>query len=56
MPEPKQNAPRDGNFVPVIMGVASATMTVSGVDYVAGITPVPVAVDPVTHELIVESA
>lgn len=39
---------RDGNNTIVVMGIASQTVTVDGVSYVAGTTPVPITVDPVS--------
>jgi hypothetical protein len=40
-----QNAVRDSNYVPVLLGVASATITVGGIDYIQGVTPVEVYAD-----------
>lgn len=45
------NAKRDSNYKVVMMGIASTTVTVDGVDYVANITPVPVTVDSVTRRV-----
>lgn len=39
------NAVRDANFVPVLMGIASETITVGGISYTQGITPVQVYAD-----------
>lgn len=50
-----QNAVRDGNFVPVLMGVASETITVNGISYVQGVTPVEVYADS-NGRLLVNSA
>ena len=55
MPTSKTNSPRDENRIPVIIGVASETVTIGGVDFIEGVTPVPVAVDPVTHRVQVET-
>lgn len=54
MPTSKTNAVRDDNRVPVLIGVSSETITIGGVDFIEGITPVPIAVNPVTHRMIVE--
>ena len=51
----RSDAPRDNNRVPVLVGVASQTITVNGINYVKGVTPVPVAVDPTTNAIIGES-
>lgn len=40
-----RNAPRDSNFVPVLVGVSSATTTVNGISYVQGVTPVTAYAD-----------
>lgn len=40
-----QNAVRDQNFVPVLLAVASETITVGGIDYIEGVTPVEVYAD-----------
>lgn len=45
------NAKRDANWMPVMGGVASETVTVDGVDYVAGVTFVPFTVDSITERL-----
>lgn len=55
MPNLPKNATRDDDRVPVIMGVSSQTVTINGVNYVTGVTPVPIAVDPVTGKIILES-
>ena len=52
----RDKAPKDDNRVSTLLGVASTTTTVSGVSYTAGITPVPIAVNPVTGAIIVEEA
>jgi len=54
--EVRSDAPRDNNRVPILLGVSSATVTVNGIDYVAGVTPVPVTVDPATNRIKVEIA
>lgn len=46
MPSMPDDAPRDENFVPVLIGVSS----------VDGTTPVPIAVNPVSNAIIVEVA
>jgi hypothetical protein len=46
MPTPDQNAPRDENNVPALLGT-------SNVDEV---TPIPIYADPVTHALLVSSS
>lgn len=51
-----KNAPRDDNRVTVMMGVSSQTVTINGINYVAGVTPVPIAVDPSTGKVQVASA
>jgi hypothetical protein len=51
-----KNAPRDNNRVTVMMGVSSQTTTINGISYVAGVTPVPIAVDPVTGKVQVSAA
>lgn len=56
MPTSRTNAPRDGNRVTVLLGVASETVTIDGVEFIEGVTPVPIAVNPVDHALIVEVA
>jgi len=56
MPTSRTNAPRDDNRVTVLIGVASETITIGGVDFVEGVTPVPIAIDPVTHRMKVEAA
>lgn len=50
-----QNAVRDENFVPVLMAVASETITVGGIDYVEGVTPVEVYANS-DGELLINSA
>lgn len=40
-----QNAVRDENFVPVLLAVSSQTITVGGIDYIQGVTPVEVYAD-----------
>lgn len=55
MPTSRQTGPRDDNRVIVIMGVSSVNTTIGGKTYVAGQTPVPIAVSPVTNALIVET-
>lgn len=55
MPNPQQNAPRDDNYVPVLMGVSSQDTVINGVTYVKGVTPVPIAVDPTTGKVQVSS-
>jgi len=54
MPTSKTVATRDENREAVIMGVSSQTITIDGVSYIEGVTPVPIAFDPVTHEMVVE--
>jgi len=46
MPTSKTEAPREENFVPVLIGVSSVDQS----------TPVPVAVNPTTLAVIVEIA
>jgi hypothetical protein len=53
--EVRSNATRDENRITVLLGVSSITVTVNGINYVAGITPVMVAIDPVTHRIKVEA-
>lgn len=48
-------AVRDQNNVPVLMGVASATITVNGVDYIQGVTPVMAYADS-SGRLLIDSA
>lgn len=51
----RSDAPRDENRVTVLIGVSSSTGTVNGISYVTGVTPVPVAVDPTTHAIVIEA-
>lgn len=39
------NAVRDSNFVPVLLAVSSQTITVNGISYIQGVTPVEVYAD-----------
>ena len=50
----KKIASRDENRVVVLIGVASKTATVGGIDFVKDETPVPIAVNPATGAIIVE--
>ena len=52
--EVQSDAKRDNNRIPILIGVSSVTGTINGVSYVAGVTPVMIAVDPVTHYVIAE--
>jgi len=54
MPTSQTDAPRDNNRVTVLTGVSSQTITIDGVDFVEGETPVPVAVDPTTNKIKLE--
>ncbi len=54
MPTASTDAPRDNNRQPVLMGVADRTGTYNGKDYVEGVTPVPIAVDPTTNRMKVD--
>ncbi len=47
-------ASRDANNVPVLIGVASATVSVDGVDYIEGVTPVEVYANS-SGEILVDS-
>ena len=51
MATPRTTASRDNNRHVVLTGVASSTVTVDGVSYVAGVTPVPIAVNPSTNKV-----
>ncbi len=55
MPNLPKNAPRDDNRVPTLVGVSSTTVTINGVNYVQGVTIVPIAIDPVTGGIITKS-
>ena len=48
-------ASRDQNRVTTIMGVASETITIGDIEYIEGETPVNIAVNPVTHAVLIES-
>ncbi len=47
-------AERDENRVTTLIGVASETIEINGINYIEGITPVTVAVNPITGAIIVE--
>lgn len=51
----KNNAARDENNRPVLIAVASETITVNGVNFIEGVTPVEVYADPATGELLIDS-
>lgn len=51
----RDTAPRDDNRKPTLLGVSSTTETIEGVDYVEDVTPVPIAVNPATGAIILES-
>ena len=50
----KTKAERDENREPTLIGVSDSTETISDVDFEEGVTPVPVAVNPVTHAVILK--
>jgi len=52
MPTSRKDAPRDENRVPTLIGVASETTG----DFIKDVTPVPIAINPVTKALQVEAA
>lgn len=52
----RSNASLDQNRVPTLIGVSSVTDTINGIEFIEGVTPVPVAVNPVTGAIIVEEA
>ncbi len=55
MPNSRNIDVRDENRVTTMMGVSSATTTINGIAFVAGVTPVPIAVDPVTNIIVTET-
>jgi hypothetical protein len=54
MPTSRTVAKKDENRVPTLIGVSSETTTINGVVFTEGVTPVPVAVDPITGAIILE--
>jgi len=50
----RDKAAIDENRVGTLIGVSSETITLNGIDFIEGITPVPVAVNPLTYAVIVE--
>lgn len=52
----KTYAPRDDNRIVVLIGVASQTITIGGVVFIQGETPVPIAVNPSTGAIIVQTS
>jgi hypothetical protein len=56
MPDSKNIAPRDANRVPVLIGVSNKNATIGGIVFVQDETPVPVAVNPSTGAVKIESA
>lgn len=54
MPNSRDTAPRDDNRVPTLIGVSSTTETIGDINFVAGITPVPIAVNPSTNKILLE--
>lgn len=50
----KKTASKDPNRVSTLLGVASQTITVNGINFVQNVTPTPAAVNPTTHGILVE--
>ncbi len=49
------NAVRDANFIPVLLAVSNQTITVNGISYIQGVTPVEVYADS-SGNLLVDSS
>ena len=56
MPTSRTIAKREENRVPTLIGVASTTVTIGDTNFVQDVTPVPVAVNPVTGAILIENA
>ena len=54
MADSDDKAKRDANRVPTMIGVSSQNTTIAGKVFVAGTTPVPIAVNPTTGAIILE--
>lgn len=56
MPTSRTTAPRDENGKPTLLGIASTTVTIGGIVFTQNVTPVPIAVNPTTHAILLETS